>query len=161
MDKNKETSVSGLLGRMIHASVGTYGNYIVSVCGQFVFGLLYSIGLFDIALAGIVLGFVMPGIWVILTYRLALYKSKKGILLPFPAWIIKNPGNTIIIIVDIIFLAAIWAIIITGLYDPVWIKVVFTIILPVLTISMLRSLIVFPFPQDDSLNPNGHKNQES
>lgn len=157
MENNKEIPVEGLLGRMIQAWVGSYKHYIISVCGQMIFGLFYSIGLFDIAIAGLLLGFVLPVIWTILTYRLVLQKSRENVVLPFPSWIQKNPGNTILIILDFVFLAAIWTIILSGLYDPVWIKVVFTIILPVLTLSMLRSLIVFPFHEDDSLKQNDNK----
>jgi hypothetical protein len=148
MDQEKEIP-KGLLFNLIWASAGLNKHYRFTVWGQLIFGFLYSFGFFDIKIAGLILGFLMPTFWIILTYRFLLHKSKENPMVLFPRWMQKNPGNTIVIIIDIIFLGAVWYLILSGIYDPVWIKVVFTMVLPVLTLSMLRNLLHYPFSDND------------
>ena len=142
---------------LVEASAGSYRQFQVTFWAQLILGFLYSFGYFDSRIAGFVLGFLMPSLWVILTYRYAFIKAKENVRLPFPTWMQKNPGNTLVIIVDITFLALIWTIILSGLYEPRWIKVIFTMIFPVLTISMLRNLVIYPFPKN---NDDTQKEQE-
>ncbi len=144
--QNKSTM---FLFKLVEASAGNYRQYQVSFWAQLVLGFLYSFGYFDSRIAGFVLGFLMPSFWVILTYRYAFMKARENVRLPFPGWMQKNPGNTLVIVIDITFLALIWTIILTGLYEPRWIKVIFTMIFPVLTLSMLRNLVIYPFPKND------------
>jgi hypothetical protein len=148
MDQEKEIP-KGLLFNLIWASAGLYKHYRFTVWGQLIFGFLYSFGFFDIKIAGLILGFLMPTFWIILTYRFLLHKSKENLMVPFPEWMQKNPGNTIVITIDIVFLGAIWYLILSGIYDPIWIKVVFTMVLPILTLSMLRNLLQNTFSDDD------------
>jgi len=130
---------------LINASAGNFRQYQVTFWAQLVFGVLYSFGYFDLHIAGIILGFAMPVLWIVLTYRYVLEKARQNIHLPFPKWMQKNPGNTMIIVVDIIFLALIWTMIISGLYDARWVKVLFTVVFPILTLAMLRNMVIFPF----------------
>jgi hypothetical protein len=148
MDQEKGLP-KGLLFNLIWASAGLYKHFRFTVWGQLIFGFLYSFGFFDIKIAGLILGFLMPTFWIILTYKFLLYKSKENPMVLFPGWMQKNPGNIIIIIIDIVFLGAIWYLILSGIYDPVWIKVVFTMVLPILTLSMLRNLLHYSFSDDD------------
>lgn len=140
-----EGTSNRLLFTLINASAGVFRQYQITFWGQLVLGLLYSLGYFDSPIAGIILGFVMPVIWIVLTYRYVLVRSRQNIKLPFPPWMAKNPGNTLVIIFDVFFLALIWAIILGGWYDPVWLKIVFTVVFPILTLSMLRNLVIYPF----------------
>jgi hypothetical protein len=149
MDHHKELP-KGLLFTLIWASAGMYKHYQFTFWGQLILGFLYSFGYFDLKIAGFILGFVMPAFWIILTYRYLLHKAGSNKYIPFPGWIQKNPGNTIVIFIDITFLGIIWTIILSGLYDPIWLKVLFTMALPILTLSMLRNLVIFPFPENDS-----------
>ena len=143
--KQNESTSDGLLLTLVQASAGVYKQYQISFWGQLLFGFLYSFGFFDSNIAGFILGFVMPVFWIILTYRFVLHKSQKNLKLPFPKWIKTNPGNTLVIVVDILFLGIIWYIILSGLYGPAWLKVFFTMVLPILTLSMLRNLVIYPF----------------
>lgn len=157
---NGEKSYSTrLLYTLINASAGVYRQYQITFWGQLVLGFLYSFGYFDSKIAGFVLGFCMPVLWVILTYRYVFIKAKEKVRLPFPRWMQKNPGNSLIIILDIIFLAFIWSVILTGIYEATWLKVLFTIIFPILTLSMLRNLVIFPFPKKDT-QAEGHDSRE-
>jgi len=104
---------------------------------------------------------MMPSLWVILTYRYAFIKAKENVRLPFPTWMQKNPGNTLVIVIDITFLALIWAIVLSGLYEPRWIKVIFTMIFPILTLSMLRNLVIYPFPKVDNDNQNSQNDSNN
>ncbi|MBW6478801.1 MAG: hypothetical protein K0B37_05175 [Bacteroidales bacterium] len=146
--ESQKTSTSILI-KLVDASAGSYNQYQIAFWAQLVLGFLYSFGFFDSRIAGFVLGFFMPSLWVILTYRYAFLKAKENVQLPFPDWMQKNPGNTLVIVIDIAFLAMIWTIILTGLYEPRWIKVIFTMIFPILTLSMLRNLVIYPFPKND------------
>ena len=138
-----------ILKNLVAASAGSYSQYQITFWAQLVLGFLYSFGFFESGIAGFVLGFLMPSLWVVLTYRYAFVKARENVRLPFPAWMQKNTGNTLVIVIDLTFLAMIWTIILTGLYEPLWIKVIFTMIFPILTLSMLRNLIVYPFPKND------------
>ena len=150
-----------ILYKLIEASAGSYKQYQVTFWAQFVLGFLYSFDFFDSRIAGLVLGFMMPSLWVILTYRYAFIKAKENVRLPFPTWMQKNPGNTLVIVIDITFLALIWAIVLSGLYEPRWIKVIFTMIFPILTLSMLRNLVIYPFPKVDNDNQNSQNDSNN
>lgn len=145
-----QDKTSALLLKLVEASAGVYRQYQLSFWGQLILGFLYSFGYFDSKIAGLILGFIMPVLWVVLTYRYVLYKARQNIKLPVPAWMQKNPGNTIVIVVDIVFLALIWSMILTDLYQALWVKVLFTMVFPVLTLSMLRNLVIYPFSQKDN-----------
>ena len=133
---------------LVNASAGTYRHYQVTFWAQLVLGLLYSFGYFDSRIAGFVLGFAMPVFWIFLTYRYVYIKAKENIKLPFPAWMQKNPGNTLVIVVDAVFLALIWTMVLSGLYEAIWIKILFTVVFPILTLSMLRNLVIYPFSEN-------------
>lgn len=151
----KEEGKSGLLFKLIQASAGTYRQFQVAFWAQIILGFLYSFGYFDVKIAGFVLGFVMPVLWITLTYRYVLIKARENVRLPFPKWMQKNPGNTLVIVIDILFLALIWTIVLSGLYEAIWVKVIFTMVFPVLTLSMLRNLVIYPFP-DKEKSDEGH-----
>lgn len=145
-----------LLIILINASVGVFRQYQITFWSQLVLGSLYSFGIFNSKIAGFILGFAMPVLWVTLTYRYVLLKARQNVRLPFPSWMQKNPGNTLVIVIDVIFLALIWTIVLSGLYDAIWVKVMFTIVFPILTLSMLRNLIIYPFSEkDEEENPTG------
>jgi hypothetical protein len=148
-----------LLFSLIDASVGNFRQYQITFWAQLILGLLYSFNYFNFALAGIILGLIMPSLWIILTYRFVLVKANKSLKLPFPAWMQKNPGNILVILIDISFLTIIWAIILTGLYDAIWVKVLFTVVFPILTLSMLRNMIIFPFQNDENNPDDSDKNE--
>ncbi|MFW6249003.1 MAG: hypothetical protein ACOC4J_04450, partial [Bacteroidota bacterium] len=151
MNSNDKAS-DRLLFLLIEASAGNFRQFQISFWGQIILGFLYSFGYFASKIAGFILGFFMPVLWVIITYRYLYYKSKKNTRLPFPKWMQTNPGNTLVIIMDVFFLGLIWTIILSGWYEPVWLKAMFTMIFPVLTLSMLRNLIIYPFPSDNEEN---------
>ncbi|MFP4288436.1 MAG: hypothetical protein ACLFQS_04195 [Bacteroidales bacterium] len=151
MNSNDKAS-DRLLFLLIEASAGNFRQFQISFWGQIILGFLYSFGYFASKIAGFILGFFMPVLWVIVTYRYLYYKSKKNTRLPFPKWMRTNPGNSLVIILDVIFLGLIWTIILSGWYEPVWIKAMFTMVFPVLTLSMLRNLIIYPFPSDNEEN---------
>ncbi len=138
-----------LLFLLIDASAGNFQQYQITFWSQLVLGFLYSFGYFDSIIAGFILGFLMPSLWIILTYRFVFIKAKENIALPLPKWMQKNPGNSLVIWVDIFFLALIWSMILTGLYTAIWIKALFTIVFPILTLSMLRNLVIFPALEDE------------
>lgn len=140
---------NNILFLLIEASAGNFQQYQITFWSQLVLGFLYSFGYFDSDIAGFILGFLMPSLWIILTYRFVFIKAKENIKLPFPQWMQKNPGNSLVILVDIFFLALIWSIILTGLYTAIWVKAMFTILFPILTLSMLRNLVVYPASEDD------------
>ena len=154
-------SSNKLLTILINASVGTFRQYQVTFWSQLVLGSLYSFGFFDSRIAGFILGFVMPVIWVTLTYRYVFIKASQNVRLPFPGWMQKNPGNTLVIVIDTIFLAFIWTMVLTGLYDATWVKVMFTIIFPILTLSMLRNLVIYPFAEKNEDENRPEENDES
>ncbi|MFW5687892.1 MAG: hypothetical protein ACOCXV_03090 [Bacteroidota bacterium] len=137
-----------LLFKLINASAGVFRQYQITFWSQLVLGFLYSFGYFDSEIAGFVLGFVMPVLWIILTYRYVLVKARENVKLPFPSWMQKNPGNSLVIVVDIVFLALIWLMILSGFYEATWVKVLFTIVFPILTLSMLRNLVIYPFSEE-------------
>jgi hypothetical protein len=143
MSENKN-SPGPVLTALIHASVGNRVNYRVAFFGQAFIGFLYSFGYFDLKLAGFIIGFVIPVIWVIATYRLLKKKAVEYESLPFPRWIRKEPGNSLVIILDIVFLSLIWFFILSGLYAVTWIKVMFALFFPLLTLAMLRNLYNYP-----------------
>lgn len=160
MESRKKSTM--ILIKLVEASAGNYRQYQLNFWAQLVLGFLYSFGYFDSRIAGFVLGFLMPSLWVILTYRYAFIKAQENVRLPFPVWMQNNPGNTLVIIIDITFLALIWTIILSGLYEPRWIKVIFTMIFPVLTISMLRNLVIYTFPEntDDTQEKQEDENKD-
>lgn len=140
----------GLIFKLINASAGNFKQYRITFWAQLLLGFLYSFGYFKSILAGLVLGFGLPVLWIFLIYRYIYIRYKENIELPFPIWMRKNPGNLLIIAGDVIFLGAVWALILTEIYNPVWLKVMFTMAFPILTLSMLRSLVIYPIPvQDD------------
>jgi hypothetical protein len=144
---------NGLLFILINASAGSFQQYQITFWAQLILGFLYSFGYFDSVIAGFVLGFLMPVLWIILTYRYVFIKAKENVNLPFPKWMKKNPGNTLVILIDIVFLALIWTMILSDVYDAVWIKILFSIIFPILTLSMLRNLVIHPATSKDDENP--------
>lgn len=145
---------SSVLFNLIEASAGNYRQYLISFWGQLILGYLYSFGHFDSRIAGFILGFIMPVLWILLTYRYVFLKAKQNVRLPFPRWMQTNPGNTLVIVVDTVFLALIWTMVLTGLYEAIWVKVIFTMIFPVLTLSMLRNLVIYPFPGKNDKEEN-------
>jgi hypothetical protein len=136
-----------LLKSLIMASAGTPRNFRVSFWGQLLLGFLYSFGYFNLRIVGLIIGFVVPVIWVICTYRLLKARAKQFSNLSFPRWMQKDPGNGLVIIFDIFFLGLIWFFILSGLYEAIWLKVLFTIAFPLLTLTMLKNLIIFPPPE--------------
>lgn len=157
--EEKNNIATHLLLTLINASAGVYKQYQFSFWGQLILGFLYSFGYFDSKIAGFILGFFMPVLWITLTYRYVLYKRKAKVKLPFPKWMQKNPGNTLVVMVDILFLSFIWAVILTETYEATWLKVFFTMIFPILTLSMLRNLVIYPFPKEDDDESSPQNNQ--
>jgi hypothetical protein len=151
---NNSIPTSPAVRTLIIASAGSGKNYSISFWGQVFFGLLYSLGFFDYWPIGLVIGFILPVTWVICTYRLLKAKASKFPSLPFPAWMQKDPGNAMIIIFDIIFLGLIWFFILAGIYTATWLKLLFTIIFPVLTLIMLRNLVLFDFSDKEKDKSN-------
>ena len=151
MNSNDKAS-DRLLFLLIEASAGNFRQFQISFWGQIILGFLYSFGYFSSKIAGFILGFFMPVLWLIITYRYLYYKSQKNKRLPFPKWMRTNPGNSLVIILDVIFLGLIWTIILSGWYEPFWLKAMFTMVFPVLTLSMLRNLIIYPFPSNNEEN---------
>lgn len=143
MSENK-ISNHPFLSSLIHASVGSPANFRVAFFGQAIMGFLYTFGYFDLILVGLVIGFIMPVIWVVSTYRLLKVKAQEYEALPYPRWMKKEPGNSLVIILDIVFLSLIWFFILSGLYTATWIKAMFTLFFPLLTLAMLRSLHNYP-----------------
>lgn len=143
MSENRSLPDS-IMSSLIQASVGSRANYRIAFFGQAIFGFLYSFGYFELKLAGLVIGFVMPVIWVISTYRLLKEKAGDHEDLPFPRWLKNEPGNSLVIAMDIVFLSLIWFFILSGLYEATWIKVLFTIFFPLLTLAMLNNLYHYP-----------------
>lgn len=133
---------SKILRAFIEASAGSKTNFLLNFLGHFVIGLLYSFGQLPFHVVGLLLGFVMPGIWVLCTYRLIKASAGKQTQLHFPKYMEKEPGNTLVIIIDLIFLAIIWALIISGLLEKIWIKLIFSVAFPLLTLFILRNLVV-------------------
>lgn len=149
------------LRSLIVASAGTPRNYRISFWGQTLIGSLYSFGYFDLWIVGLIVGFLLPVLWVVSTYRLLKAKARLFPSLPFPNWMRKDPGNAFIIIFDILFLALIWFFILSGYYEAIWIKVMFTLAFPLLTLGMLRNLIVFtPFRKNDQKEQQKNQNQD-
>jgi hypothetical protein len=144
---------------LIDTSIGNARQYQITFWSQLILGMLYSFNFFDSSFAGFTLGFALPVFWIILIYRLMLIKAGLNYPLPFPAWMQQNPGNTLIILVDIIILGIIWTMILSGFYSAGWIKFVFTVILPIITLSMLRTLILLPVSQqeDEKIIPHDEK----
>jgi hypothetical protein len=133
---------SKILSALIKASAGTSSNYLLNFLGQLIMGLVYSLGYLPFNTVGLLLGFVMPGIWVFCTYRLIRFASEQTTPLPFPNWMQKDPGNALVILIDMIFLAIIWILILGGIFNKIWIKILFTVAFPLLTLSMLRNLLL-------------------
>ncbi len=146
-------SPSKILSILIKASAGTAANFQLNFWGQLIMGMVYSLGYLPFNAVGLLLGFVMPGIWVLCTYRLIRLASQQDTPLPFPQWMQKDPGNVLIVVVDLVFLAIIWILILTGIFDKTWIKILFTVAFPLLTLSMLRNLLQL-------LNRNEEENNE-
>lgn len=145
---------------LIRATAGTYGQYQVSFYGQLFLGMFYATGLFEIPWAGLILGFFVPVFWIILTYRLILIKARDPrLIIPFPSWITHNPGNTLIILADILFLGMIWFLILSGIYDRTWLRIVFAVIFPILSLSMLRNMVIFPFRQKEENEPTTQQSE--
>ncbi|MFO7978997.1 MAG: hypothetical protein R6U64_10090 [Bacteroidales bacterium] len=159
---NQRIPTSPALRTLIMASAGTPRNYRISFWGQTLIGSLYSFGYFDLRIVGFIVGFILPVIWVVSTYRLLKAKARLFPALPFPSWMRKDPGNVIIIIFDIFFLGMIWFFILAGYYEAIWIKVMFTIAFPLLTLGMLRNLIVFsPFRKQEDQPQDKNQDTES
>ncbi len=137
-----EISISKILRVFIDASAGTKANFWLNFFGQFAMGLLYSLGHLPFHAVGILLGFVMPGIWVVCSYRLVKASAIKQNDFPLPAWMLKEPGNTLVILIDLLFLATIWVLIISGLFNKIWIKLIFTVAFPLLTLFLLRHIVL-------------------
>jgi hypothetical protein len=143
---NTRSRSTDFLYFLINSTAGDFKQYRITFWSQLILGFLYSFNYFDSEIAGFVLGFLLPAMWIILLYRFALIKAKvNNSQLPFPKWMQKDPGNFLVIFMDIILLAAVWTMILSGYYNPVWLKVLFTMVFPILTISMLRNLILFSF----------------
>ncbi len=136
----------------VEASAGSRGNFRATLLGQLFIGLLYSFGFFDFRIVGLIIGYILPVIWVIGSYRFLKFRAMNTESLPFPGFIRKDPGNMLVIIVDILFLSVIWYIILSGLYDATWLKFVFTIFFPLLTLSMMRSLVIIPQDKENEKN---------
>lgn len=130
------------LESLIEAAVGNPNNYQLNFWGQGITGMVYSLGLLPWDAVGILLGFVLPGIWVFCTYRLVRNVSEQEPGLPFPKWMRKDPGNAFFILLDLMFLALIWAFVLTGVLEKTWIKLLFTVGFPLLTLAMLRNLVL-------------------
>ncbi|MEE4176242.1 MAG: hypothetical protein V2I46_01900 [Bacteroides sp.] len=131
-----------VLESLIEAAVGNSNNYQLNFWGQGIMGAIYSLGLLPFGAVGLLLGFILPGIWVFCTYRLVRNVSEQEPTLPFPKWMRKDPGNVILILVDLVFLAIIWTFILTGILEKTWIKLLFTVAFPLLTLSLLRNLLL-------------------
>ncbi len=126
----------------INETAGDVGIFRATMLGQIAIGILYSFGHFDLLIVGIIIGYILPIIWLIASYRFLKYLSIDDNNMPFPVFIKKDPGNFLVIILDILFLSTIWFIIISGYYDAIWLRTIITILFPILTLSMMRSLIL-------------------
>ncbi len=152
MSESNQLHPNKIVHFSVEASVGSRGNFRITVLGQLIIGLLYSFGFFDFRIVGLIIGYILPVIWVIGSYRFLKFRAMKTESLPFPGFIRKDPGNMLVIIVDIVFLSIIWYIILAGLYDATWLKFIFTIFFPLLTLSMMRSLVIIPQDKEDKGN---------
>ena len=130
------------LENLIDAAVGNSKNYQLNFWGQAFMGIVYSLGMLPFGAIGVLLGFILPGIWVFCTYRLVRNVSDQESGLPFPKWMRKDPGNALLIVVDLFFLGIIWTFILSGVLEKSWIKLLFTVAFPLLTLSMLRNLVL-------------------
>lgn len=147
-----QISVSKITRVFIDASAGNTVSFWLNFGGQFAMGLLFSLGFLPFHAVGILLGFVMPGIWAICSYRLIKAISVRNNVFTLPAWVLKEPGNTLVIITDLLFLATIWALIVAGMLNKTWIKIIFTIPLPLLVLFLLRHLVLMAEINRDAEN---------
>ncbi len=149
MNEQEQFHPNKLIHFLVDSSVGNANNYRATIIGQILFGFLYTFGYFDVKIVGLIIGYILPVVWVISSYRFLKFRADEDEQLPFPGFVKKDPGNLFIIIVDIVFLSIIWFIILNGLYDATWLKFVFTILFPALTLAMMRSLRIIPQNRDD------------
>ncbi|HSV76063.1 MAG TPA: hypothetical protein VLH37_03430 [Bacteroidales bacterium] len=138
MNKGKKPN---LFFGLIDASVGTSTRYTLNFAGHLAIGILYSIELLPFHWIGLLLGVVLPGIWVFCSYRLLKIAFIPNIQPSVPAWIKKEPGNSLIILFDIAFLMVIWILIAGGGIDKTWVRILFAIVLPLAVLSLLRGLV--------------------
>ena len=138
----KPLNLTKSLEKLIEAAAGNSNNFQMNFWGQAIMGAIYSMGMLPWDAVGLLLGFVLPGIWVYCTYRLVKNIPDHEPSIPFPKWMRKDPGNAILILVDLLFLAMIWTLILSGILEKTWIKLLFTVAFPLLTLSMLRSLLL-------------------
>jgi hypothetical protein len=151
---NKENEIPhGIINSVIISFAGSGSRFIFTILWQLFLGFMYATGQFDLLIVGLLIGYIIPMLWIISLYRLILHKSRYYNM-PFPRWMQKDPGNAIIILFDFLFLSAIWTIILSKLYNPVWLKVVFTMIVPILTFAMLRTVLIASFPDKKNNNQN-------
>ncbi|HSV87006.1 MAG TPA: hypothetical protein VLH61_00020 [Bacteroidales bacterium] len=130
-----------LMHRVVEASAGNNTNFLLNSFGHFLLGASYSLELIPFHLVGLILGVVIPGIWIFCFYRLLKESSEKSVSFYFPEWIKKEPLNSILIIFDVAFLMLIWMLIAGGQLDKIWIKVFLTIFMPIIILSLLRNLV--------------------
>ncbi len=149
MQENKKYHPNKLLNLLIEASAGSGSNFRATVLGQLAFGILYSFGYFDLKLVGLIIGYILPVVWVVSSYRFLKLRAVHTDKLPFPGFVKKDPGNLLVILIDIVFLTIIWFIILSELYDATWLRFVFTIVFPALTLSMMRSLVILPKEKEE------------
>lgn len=126
---------------LIDASAGTSTRYALNFAGHLAIGVLYSIELLPFHWIGLLLGVVLPGIWIFCSYRLLKIAFIPNIQPNVPAWIKKEPGNSLVVLFDIGFLMVIWILIASGSIDKTWVRILFAIVLPLAVLSLLRSLV--------------------
>ncbi len=152
MSEQRRYHPNKILHFSVEASVGNVRNYRATVLGQIAFGFLYSFGYFDLKLVGIIIGYILPVLWVVSSYRFLKFRAVQTDKLPFPSFIKKDPGNMLVIAADIVFLSVIWFVILSELYDATWLRFIFTVVFPAVTLSMMRTLVIIPDDEDKEHN---------
>lgn len=141
-DRINSAAQEHLLSRLVDASAGSKTRFALNFIGHLCAGTLYAFELLPFHWVGFLLGVILPGIWVFCAYRLLKLASIPNIQSVMPGWMKKEPGNSLLIFLDVVFLLLIWFFIAWGPMDKTWIKVLWAIIIPLAILSILRSMVI-------------------
>lgn len=129
---------NGFLRVFVNSMVADRSKFRKALIGQIITGLLFSIRKPDLLPFGLLIGFLIPACLIYSNYKVFFLVSAMSYG-DKPDKITKSPKtfNTAMI-AEILFLGVMWFLILSGLYDKNWMRFLFAVLLPSISIFLLR-----------------------
>jgi len=130
-----------VLPRFAHLAAGNAKNFGFNLLGLLIVGIFYSFTYSSFPAAGLVVGLLIPGIWIACIYKLVKHHSEELHFLMLPNRLRTEPLNSLLVLADLAILAMVWLAMLLNMLPLGRLVWIFAILIPAIILILLRMLM--------------------